>query len=72
MAAREYPDDEFDQLGRHWVPEGAHRRPRPRWRTLLPYLIALLVAPALAFLAVNYLGGLGDDVGAETVATTEP
>ena len=72
MAARDYPDDEFDQLGRHWVPEGAHRRPRPLWRTVLPSLIVLIVAPALAFLGVTYLAGLGDDAGPEPVATTEP
>ena len=65
--------DEFDELGKRWVPQGAHRKPRPRWRVLLPYLIALLLAPVLAYLGVTYLTGLGDggDGAAETVVTGE-
>ena len=44
----EYPRDEFDELAASG-PTGAHRAVRPRWRTYLPFLIILIVAPLLAW-----------------------
>lgn len=64
-----YPEDEFDTLGADRTPQGVHRAPLPRWRQLLPFLIVLVLAPTLAFVAVRAVTG-GDDVGAGTDPTT--
>jgi hypothetical protein len=72
----DYPEDEFDTLGADRVPQGVHRAPIPRWRQLLPFLIVLVLAPTLAFVAVRALSGGGDDAppAAEpsVTATQEP
>lgn len=65
-----YPEDEFDELGADRTPQGVHRAPLPRWRQLLPFIIVLILAPTLAFVAVRAIsGGDGGDeppTGAET------
>lgn len=53
----EYPEDEFDAAGRERGPRGSHRRPRPLWRTLLPFLVVIIAAPLLAWGAVSVLSG---------------
>lgn len=64
-----YPEDEFDTLGADRTPQGVHRAPLSRWRQLLPFIIVLILAPTLAFIAVRALSG---DDGEEppTVAET--
>ena len=63
MSKTEYPfpEDEFDAAGHGRVPEGVHRMPTPRWRALLPFLVVLLIAPALAYAGVSYLASLGSE-----------
>lgn len=63
-----YPEDEFDTLGADRTPQGVHRAPLPRWRQLLPFLIVLVLAPTLAFVAVRAV--TGDDGGPGTDPTT--
>lgn len=69
-----YPEDEFDALGADRTPQGVHRAPLPRWRQLLPFIIVLILAPTLAFVAVRALSG--DDGGnaptGSQTSTTEP
>lgn len=57
----DYPEDEFDVAGRERGPRGSHRRPRPLWRTLLPFLVVIVAAPLLAWGAVSLLSGGDDD-----------
>jgi hypothetical protein len=66
-----YPEDEFDTLGEDRVPQGVHRAPLPRWRQLLPFLIVLVLAPTLAFVAVRVLTG-GEPGSDPTQSTTAP
>ncbi|GAB2605391.1 LytR C-terminal domain-containing protein [Pseudactinotalea suaedae] len=67
-----YPEDEFDALGADRTPQGVHRAPLPRWRQLLPFIIVLILAPTLAFVAVQALSGGGDDPSPTADTTTEP
>lgn len=58
----QYPEDEFDIAGRERSPEGVHREVRPLWRTLLPYVLVIVIVPLLAFGAFQLVqGGSGDD-----------
>lgn len=70
-----YPEDEFDTLGADRTPQGVHRAPMPRWRQWLPFLIVLVLAPTLAFVAVQALtrdGSGGSASETTTEAVTEP
>ena len=49
-----YPEDEFDAVERHSVPRGVHRAPRSVWTRAWPFLVVLVLAPALAYGAVTY------------------
>lgn len=48
-----YPDDEFDATDPA-TPLGVHRAPRTWWSRWWPFVVVVLVAPVLAFLAVTY------------------
>ncbi len=50
-----YPADEFDAAARAGGPRGVHRAPRSRWSRWWPFLVVLVVFPALAYGAVTYL-----------------
>lgn len=66
-----YPEDEFDTLGADRTPQGVHRAPLSRWRKLLPFIIVLILAPTLAFVAVRALsGGDGEDPPTTAEETT--
>ena len=67
-----YPEDEFDALGADRTPQGVHRAPLPRWRQLLPFIIVLILAPTLAFVAVQALSGGDGDAPPAAATTTEP
>lgn len=68
-----YPEDEFDALGADRAPQGVHRAPLPRWRQLLPFLIVLVLAPTLAFVAVRaFSGGDGEPGGQQPTTTQAP
>jgi hypothetical protein len=49
-----YPTDEFDDLEPAAGPRGAHRSRRSRWRTAWPFLLVIVLFPALAYGAVSY------------------
>lgn len=58
----QYPEDEFDIIGRDRSPEGVHREVRPLWRTLLPYALVIVIVPLLAFGIFQLVqGGSGDE-----------
>lgn len=65
----EYPEDEFDVAGRERSPQGVHRGARPLWRTLLPVVAVIVLAPLLAWGAIQLLGG--SDEPAPTAGATE-
>ena len=66
-----YPEDEFDSLGADRTPLGVHRAPLPRWRQLLPFLIVLVLAPTLAFVAVRAVSAGGGEPGGQETTTTQ-
>lgn len=56
MSTDDYDLDEFDRAGdKH--PVGAHRQPEPRWKTLLPFLLVLILVPILAWAAAAIISG---------------
>lgn len=74
-----YPPDEFDAAARAGGPRGVHRAPRSRWSRWWPFVVVLIVFPALAYAAVTVLsdwdglGSLGgDDTASEAPADEAP
>ncbi len=51
-----YPPDEFDAAAAGG-PQGVHRRPRSTWSRTWPFLVVLIVLPALAYGAVTLASG---------------
>jgi len=49
-----YPEDEFDAVERNSVPRGVHRAPRSWWTRAWPFILVVILFPALAYGAVNY------------------
>lgn len=69
-----YPPDEFDAAARAGGPRGVHRAPRSRWSRWWPFVVVLIVFPALAYAAVTVLSdwdGLGS-LGGDDTTTEEP
>lgn len=54
-----YPEDEFDAISPD-APTGVHRAPRSAWSRWWPFVVVLVVVPALAYGAVAYLSRTGD------------
>lgn len=74
MSPYDYPEDEFDvaEDGAP-TPVGVHRAQVPVWRSWLPLLLVLVLAPLLAWGAVSLLGRVsssGTEDGAQAAATT--
>ena len=44
-----FPEDEFDLLGRDRTPQAVHRAPRPWWRVWGPLIAVVVIAPLIAF-----------------------
>lgn len=68
-----YEEDEFDLAARERGPKGVHRPVQPRWKRLLPYLVAVILAPILAFAAISFLNRdplTEDPAAAPTAAAT--
>lgn len=57
----QYPVDEFDEV-EDGAPEGVHRQPRSPWQTVLPFLLALILVPLLAWGTTALIKGRGTDV----------
>lgn len=56
-----YPEDEFDELGKHRTPQGVHRAPRPWWRVWGPLIAVVILAPLLAYGLVRLAAGGSND-----------
>jgi len=54
-----YPEDEFDAISPD-APTGVHRAPRSAWSRWWPFVVVLVVVPALAYGAVAFLSRTGD------------
>ncbi|MGV8967122.1 MAG: LytR C-terminal domain-containing protein [Cellulomonas sp.] len=52
-----YPPDEFDTVERGSVPRGVHRATRSTWRRVWPFLLVIVLFPAIAYGAVSYWSG---------------
>ena len=66
-----FPADEFDAAARAGGPRGVHRVTRTRWSRWWPFLVVLLVFPALAYAGVTWLSdwpGLGGNDQSDTGA----
>lgn len=63
-----YPEDEFDAVERDSVPRGVHRAPRSMWTRAWPFVLVLVVFPALAYGAVTYWSI--EHVGAPSASST--
>ena len=69
-----YPADEFDAAARTGGPRGVHRAPRTRWSRWWPFVVVLIVFPALAYGIVTFLSdwdGFGD-LGSDSAEQQEP
>lgn len=60
-----HPRDEFDDGVPPGGPRGAHRAPRTRWNRWWPFVIVLILFPALAYGAVTWLSDWQGLPGAE-------
>jgi len=66
-----FPADEFDAAARAGGPRGVHRATRTRWSRWWPFLVVLLLFPALAYAGVTWLSdwqGLGGNDQSDTGA----
>lgn len=56
MSKADYPyaDDEFDAPAGPDVPRGVHRAPRSAWSRWWPFLVVIIVVPAIAYGLVTY------------------
>ncbi|QTE29829.1 LytR C-terminal domain-containing protein [Pengzhenrongella sicca] len=66
-----YPADEFDSVELVSGPRGVHRTPRSRWSKTWPFLLVLVLFPALAYGAVTYWSQLDDGADAGATTTTD-
>jgi len=66
-----YPEDEFDDVELTSGPRGVHRTLRSRWSRAWPFLVVIIVFPALAYGAVTYWSGTGIGGGSQAGAATD-
>jgi len=69
-----YPEDEFDVPDDHGGPRGVHRAPRSGWSKLWPFLVVIVVLPALAYGLVTWFFNSGGSIpeGLGGTSTTLP
>lgn len=65
MSEKQYEPDEFDEAAED-MPIGVHRAHQPRWKQFLPFLVALIVGPLLAWGAYAFIVNRVDDSHAST------
>jgi hypothetical protein len=76
-SAYHYPPDEFDQVDLNSRPKEVHAARRSLWGRMWPFLLVIVLVPAVAFLAVHFLasgetdGGDTASDGASTAAATD-
>jgi hypothetical protein len=66
-----YPPDEFDAAAEAGGPRGVHRATRSRWSRWWPFVVVLVVFPALAYAAVTILSDW-DGLGGSDSASEQP
>lgn len=69
VSAHEYPEDEFDELGKD-SPGGVHREKPSQWKSVLPFLVVLVLAPLLAWGAASYYTGHKESKPTPTVVAS--
>lgn len=62
-ASYPYPPDEFDAADDHDGPRGVHRSARTTWSKLWPFLVVLIVFPALAYGLVTWISNSDTGLG---------
>ncbi|WP_194949353.1 LytR C-terminal domain-containing protein [Actinomyces trachealis] len=74
MSPYSYSPDEFDADDDGISPVGVHRAQLPAWRSWLPLLLVIVIAPVLAWGAVTMLGDSAGSTSTNTSskATTTP
>jgi hypothetical protein len=65
-----YPADEFDTVERGAVPRGVHRATRSVWKRVWPFLLVIVLFPALAYGAVTYWSSERSSVPTATGSST--
>lgn len=70
MNSNQYPEDEFDFQGKN-LPVGSHRKPLPKWRTFMPFIIVLLLAPLCAWGVVFVMDKANQTSTTSTETTTQ-
>lgn len=70
VSAHEYPEDEFDELGKD-VAGGVHREKQSQWKSVLPFLVVLVLAPLLAWGAASFYTDHKQASTTTTTATSE-
>jgi hypothetical protein len=69
-----YPADEFDAVDPHAGPRGVHRRARSVWTRVWPFLLVIVLFPAIAYGIVTLLTGtdIGPTGGSGLPSVTAP
>lgn len=70
VSPEQYPEDEFDEAGRD-VTVGVHRRKPSQWKSVLPFVLVLILAPLLAWGAATLYVNSGSG-GSESESDTSP
>lgn len=68
MSEAQYPEDEFDRIGKR-LPQGAHRPGQPWWHGFLPFVIAVIVAPLLAWVMLLLINSHPADTSTADVSS---
>lgn len=69
-----HKNDDFDELARQRSHAGAHRKPRNSWKNAIPFLIAIIVAPILAWGTIYVMShkGISNPLVSGEETTTSP
>ncbi|MCL1898431.1 MAG: LytR C-terminal domain-containing protein [Micrococcales bacterium] len=67
-----YPEDEFDQVDLTTRPKEVHAAKRSTWSRVWPFLLVVVLVPAVAFAAVKVLASSSSPPAAEPTSTVAP